>query len=52
MFGQIFIECWKWYISLITYAVKICLIYMPAAQGLGIYIRQIPCAHVITTHLR
>ena len=41
------------YVSLITWALGICLIYMPALSGLrplglGIYIRQIPHAHVLT----
>ena len=45
-----FLECRKWNIS---WALGIFLIYMPAPSGLrpsglGIYIRQIPLAHVIT----
>ena len=48
-----FLECWKWNILVITWALGIFLIYMPASlglwpSGLGIYIRQIPHAHVIT----
>ena len=50
-----FLECRKWNILVITWALGICLIYMPAPlplglwpSGLGIYIRQIPLAHVIT----
>ena len=43
----------KWYISLVTWAIGICLIYMPQPdgrrpEGVGIYIRQIPLAYVIT----
>jgi len=43
----------KWNILLITRTIGICLIYMPSPSGLqpsglGIYIRQIPLAHVIT----
>ena len=41
-----FLECRKWNILVITWALGIFLIYMPAPSG--IYIRQIPCAHVIT----
>ena len=48
-----FLECQKWNILVITWALGIFLIYMPAPSGLrpsglGIYIRQIPRAHVIT----
>ena len=43
-----FLECRKWNILVITWALGIFLIYMPAPSGLGIYIRQIPRAHVIT----
>ena len=48
-----FLECRKWNILVITWALGIFLIYMPAPSGLrpsglGIYIRQIPLAHVIT----
>ena len=48
-----FLECRKWNILVISRALGIFLIYMPAASGLwplglGIYIRQIPRAHVIT----
>ena len=41
-----FLERQKWNILIITWALGIFLIYMPS--GLGIYIRQIPRAHVIT----
>ena len=44
----IFLECRKWNILVITWALGIFLIYMPAPSALGIYIRQIPRAHVIT----
>ena len=48
-----FLECRKWNILVITWALGIFLIYMPVPSGLqpsglGIYIRQIPLAHVIT----
>ena len=48
-----FLECWRWNILVITWALGIFLIYMPApsglrSSGLSIYIRQIPLAHVIT----
>ena len=43
-----FLECRKWNILVITWALGIFLIYMPTPLGLGIYIRQIPLAHVIT----
>ena len=48
-----FLECRKWNILVITWALGIFLIYMPAPLGLrplglGIYIRQISRAHVIT----
>ena len=48
-----FLECQKWNILVITWALGIFLIYMPVPSGLwpsglGIYIRQIPRAHVIT----
>ena len=48
-----FLECRKWNILVITWALGIFLIYMPAPSGLqpsglGIYIRQIPLAHGIT----
>ena len=48
-----FLECQKWNILVITWALGIFLIYMPTPlglrpSGLGIYIRQIPHAHVIT----
>ena len=48
-----FLECRKWNILFITWALGIFLIYMPAPSGLrpsglGIYIRQIPLAHGIT----
>ena len=41
------------YITYITWAIGICLIYIPSPLGLrplglGIYIRQIPLAHVIS----
>ena len=42
-------HAWKCYISVVTWALGICLICMPSALGLlGIYIRQIPLAHVTT----
>ena len=43
-----FLECRKWNILVITWALGIFLIYMPAPSDLGIYIRQIPLAHVTT----
>ena len=48
-----FLECRKWNILVITWVLGIFLIYIPAPSGLrpsglGIYIRQIPLAHVIT----
>ena len=48
-----FLECQKWNILVITWEIGIFLMYMPAPSGLrpsglGIYIRQIPCAHAIT----
>ena len=48
-----FLECRKWNILVIMWARGIFLIYMPVSSGLrpsglGIYIRQIPRAHVIT----
>ena len=33
-----FLVCRKWYILVITWALGICLIYMPVPSGLGIYI--------------
>ena len=36
------------YVIVITWAQGICLIYMPKPEGAGIYIRQIPSAHVIS----
>ena len=42
-------HAWKCYISVVTWALGICLICMPTALGLlGIHIRQIPRAHVTT----
>ena len=48
-----FLECQKWNILVITWSLGIFLIYIPTPSGLqpsglGIYIRQIPLAHVIT----
>ena len=44
-----FLECRKWNVLVITWALRIFLIYIcPRPSGLGIYIRQIPRAHVIT----
>ena len=36
------------YVIVITWARGICLIYMPKPEGTGMYIRQIPSAHVIS----